>query len=213
MTGFARFAIRRSDNRRVEIRVAEMSLRDAAFWDRFIQPTIAATPDPRADRWWSWTAFRTLLPLAQHHKNRRCRALTILLRAQNGQAVPAAMMLFIEKYPYILQGADSEFVWFIATAPSDVLTRLGVPMVPSLGRACIDSALVASDASDCSGRIWLHCAPTGGYRLYKFYRETCKLLNLGGLMTIPTGQPNDGRYFHATQQLAAVLIAEGNGLR
>ena len=74
------------------LKVVLMTLDHAVFWDRVIQPRILRMSD-RADRFWSWTFFRTILVLSQQARGRQGIGLVTMLRADNGKAIPAAMSI------------------------------------------------------------------------------------------------------------------------
>src|SRR5882762_7714858 len=132
----------------VEIAVVHMTPEHAQYWDAVIQPAIRTIGNQerregkkpsRVDHHWSWPRIRVLLPLAQSLIKRRCRALTVLLQRDliwqepwegppkiedEPKAIPAAMILLIESYPWLLPTArkrPSNFTWFIAPAPPQLL--------------------------------------------------------------------------------------------
>jgi len=198
----------------VPIRVSPMSWADSFWWDARVQPALARMSD-RADRFWSWAFIRQVLPIWQHRKGRRCIALVTWVRNREGNGVRAAMHLFLERYPHLDTRVRQEatFVWFISTAPDDVLAQFGVPEAPALGRICIDAAIVASMAVGHGGRIGLHCARAGGTRLLLFYEQKCRLLRLPPLAELPVARHNDGRFFYTDQERAEELAAELDSLR
>jgi hypothetical protein len=221
--------VNRSGTAWIDIKIDFMSLAHAVYWDRIIQPDIFASvasgaPNrPRADRYWSWTVIRQLFPLAQRIKQRRCRALTIFVRNAGGKAVPAGMMLFIERYPWpsfpspspalTRPAFESVFTWFISAAPTRTLVRLGVPDPPALGRTLVDAALVTSKALGLEGRMWLHAAPAGGSHLIDFYGRICGLQRFPVNFALPNRQVSDGRHFFAMNMLADQLLAALQGTR
>ena len=88
-------------------------------------------------------------------------------------------------------------MWFMCAMPKDVFTRFDISSVPpSLGRVCVDVALTASHLLGLRGRIGLHCAPSGGPRLMRFYENHCRLLNLAEHLPLPPFHANDGRFFY-----------------
>jgi hypothetical protein len=197
----------------IPIRTSIMSIEHAVTWDTRIQPFIFSGP-ARADKHWSWSLLRSIFPIAQYAKRRRCIALTTLVRNQSGQAVPAAMSLFIERYPHLpSRGKEAVFIWFISSAPKVALANLGVQTGPSLGRILIDNALVASMNMGLKGRIGLHSARAGGARLQNFYLNHCKLNHLpkGALMSVRGA--SEGRFFYTDKNLAASLLQELNSYR
>jgi hypothetical protein len=207
----------------IEIKIDHMTAAEALYWDRTIQLDIVAEalkarsegkPVPRADRYWSWTGLRILFPLAQSLRKRRCRALSILVENASGQGVPAGMLLLIEAYPWPFPlGAaspQSTFLWFLASAPTDSLKKLGVVDPPSLGRILIDTALVTSMGLGHEGQMWLHAAPSGGEKLLGFYVDMCRLRKMQVGTALPSGAASDGRHCLAASVLAKRLIAELN---
>jgi hypothetical protein len=194
----------------IPIRTSIMSVEHAVTWDMRIQPLIFSGP-ARADKHWSWSLLRSIFPIAQHAKRRRCIALTTLVRNQSGQAVPAAMSLFIERYPHLpSSGKEAVFVWFISSAPKVALANLGVQTAPSLGRILIDNALVASVNMGLDGRIGLHSARAGGPRLQNFYLNHCKLNHLPEGAVMPARGASDGRFLYTDENLAESLVQELN---
>jgi len=215
---YARRALNRTQPPWVDIKVDHMSLADALYWDATMQRDIVTEglnarrlgkPPPRADFYWTWSGIRMLFPLAQVLKKRRCRALTIYVQDSKGRALPAGMMLLIERYPWALSAPTplrSVFTWFIASAPAASLVVRGVPDPPAVGRIMIDAALVTSQALGLQGRMWLHAAPSGGTGLVKFYGTVCQMEHLPIGAPLPGGQLSDGRHFYATSVLAKQLI-------
>lgn len=197
------------------IRTGIMSWQDAAFWDTHIQPYIVRAEEIRADRYWSWNVLRQVFPLSQRVKNRRCLALTTFVASRAGDAVPAAMHLFIERYPHLdaAVGRAATLVWFISAAPDEALLALDVAVPPSLGRICIDNAIVASMNLGMDGRIGLHCARAGGDELMEFYAKGCRLINLPIGVKLPARKRNDGRYFIADEALAETLAQDFDAQR
>jgi len=222
----------------VEIAIVHMTPEHAQYWDAVIQPAIRTIGNQerregkkpsRADHNWHWTRIRVLLPLAQSLIKRRCRALTILLRRDRiwqepweagppkpedePKAIPAAMVLLIESYPWLLPTArkrQSTFTWFMAAAPKKVLQGLGVFATPSLGSILLDTALITSMALGYRGRMWLHANRRGGQRLFDYYSKKCNLLNVSDGFPLPSGSLSDGRHFYATSKIAKQLV---NGLK
>jgi len=200
-----------------------MMAKHAEFWDEHIQPVIRAAPSS-ADRNWSWPDLRLWMPLLQLVQSRRCRALVALLQSDKGFAVPSAMLLMIERYPYVDSDVPTKsvFVWYVTTAPTDGLEALGVREAPSLGRrwlgrACIDAAIVTSQNLGQNGCIWLHADPLGGDRLLRFYEMDCRLMPLPETAVLPTLERrimgNDGRYFFTDALRAEELASEFDPFR
>lgn len=221
------------------VKVSDMSVDDAEYWEANVQPEIRriaqlelseGRPLTRSDYRWPWHQMRRALPVAQAMVGRRCRFLTIFLQDASGNAVPAAMLALIERYPWPLQRAkrfrfrfgfvnESTFTWFLSSAPRSALRGLGITKTPSLIRVLIDTALVTSVTLELRGRMWLHAAPAGGDRLLETYLKKCKLRRVKLGTRIPklprpfTGVLSDGRHFYATSRLARVLIDELKGYR
>lgn len=189
----------------VPIRVSLMKTGHAVLWDARIQPVIASTPG-RADRLWSWTLFRTFLPLAQKLRARHAIGYCVLVRNNTGRAIPAAMSLLIESYPHLDTSkppAEATFVWFLASAPDTALVPLGVSPTPRLGETCLDIAITVSVNAAHYGRIGLHAAFPG---LASYYLS-CGLLRLPVAVSLPVTRPNDGLFFYTDEQCAATLVA------
>lgn len=221
MLGYPRRALNRTQTEWIDIKVDYMTMETALFWDQEIQSHIrarageerAAGQRPsRADVYWRWPGMRVLFPLAQTTVGRSCRALSVFVRSATGKAIPAGMLLLIERYPWLLttkDGAgDSVFTWFLTSAPTERLRELGVADPPSLGQILVDIALVTSLALDSKGRMWLHASPAGGPRLLDFYGKMCGLERYPAGAALPGRRQSDGRHFFATPYLAEELVSK-----
>jgi hypothetical protein len=191
-----------------------MTLEQAAYWDRFIQPEIRQFPK-RADYHWRWREFWAVLPLVQRLKGRSCVGWTTLVANDEREVVPAAMSLLIEHYPHLPVGTDqtSVFTWFIAAAPEAALQKRGVRHLPSLGRILVDTALVSSLALGTQGRMGLHCARAGGTRLYDFYLNKCGLMPMKRQEKLSIRRANDGRFFYTNELRALHLMRQLSRMR
>ena len=200
--------------RTTPIAILPMTFKHAHIWQFSIQPHIQKDPT-RADRIWAWPLFHSIFPLVQRTKGYRCNGLTTLVPNTDGYAVPAAMSLFIEQYPHLPAGTDKKavFIWFLCTAPDNALTAMDVPSRPSLGRICLDTAMVASHNLGLEGRIGLYCAQEGGSRLEDYYSKKCKLIQISKGAPVSVNRANDGRFFYTDETRAALLIAEHMPLR
>jgi len=119
------------------------------------------------------------------------------------------MAIVIEGYPHldVTDRSQSNFVWFISAADSDVLKHHhGVSEPPSLGRVLIDCAIVSSENAGFNGRIGLHASGNGGQRLLEFYVKR-GLIRLAETAHLPISvrRRNDGRFFYATANVAKNL--------
>jgi hypothetical protein len=213
-------------NQWVEIFIVSMTSDHARFWHQKIQPQIRQQVEQekivRADYNWHWVRMRHWLPLSQQIQNRRCFAYTILLRKDspgaNGAFAPAAMLLGIESYPWLLPTISvkrSSFAWFLTSAPKDVLKEpdIGVSNAPALGRILLDTAMVTSENAGHKGRIWLHAAPAGGQALFDWYIRRGLDHVSPGTTVPPLGLRSDGRHFFADSSLAKRLMRELNVCR
>jgi hypothetical protein len=198
----------------VPIRVALMQKEDANFWHGRVQPFVRASAEIRADKKWDWRIFRRVLPLSQWIQRRRCLALTTFAENANGDAVPIAMHLLIERYAHLPDHTQSAtFVWFLCVMPKEAYSEFSIGGTPSMGRICVDIALTASNYLGNFGRIGLHAAPAGGDRLKGFYKNHCKLLNLDGSSPLPALHANDGGFFYTERELADRLLKDLDHLR
>jgi hypothetical protein len=215
--GFVRSAPSKVDkSQRVDLRVTDMRAADAVWWDQRLGPKHARIRS-RADRHWSWTALLPMCHLVQLARRRYCRALVIWARADNRRFVRAGMSILIERYPHldIAHPGESNFIWFLSAADSQVLSRdYGVSQPPALARVLLDNAIVLSQMSGLEGRIGLHAARAGGRGLLAVYRK-CGLLRLELGVRLPPGvrRRNDGRYFYADEAVAEQLAAALDGAR
>lgn len=215
---YVRWALSRKQAALTPLRFSIMMKNHADFWDDHIQPAIKALPD-RADRHWHWPTLRWLMPLIEHSRQRRCRALVALLLSDEGFPVPNAMLLMIERYPSVDPDASTKsvFVWYLTAAPTDRLEALGVRDAPALGRACIDAAIVTSQNLGQNGSIWLHAHSRGEERLLGFYERQCRLMPFPKTAVLPTlgrrFMGNDGRYFFTDALRAEELASEFDPFR
>ncbi len=198
----------------VPIAIRPMTFAHAHTWHHYIQPHIRSDA-ARADRYWQWPLLHSVFPLAQRLKGYRCTGMTTLVPNQDGDAVPVAMNLLIERYPHLPAGTDTEavFVWFLCTAPTSALIAMNVHTRPSLGRVCLDTAMVTSNNLDLGGRIGLYSAKAGGTRLMTYYRKKCKLIQIPRSDPVSVRRANDGHFFYTDEERAALLILEHAPLR
>ena len=208
---FLRTAPSRVDKRRrVDIRVTDMTARDAFWWDARLGPTHAQMTG-RADRFWSWSVLLPLCHLVQRAKRRYCRPLVIWARTDNGRFMRVGLSILVEAYPYldVDHPGESHFLWFMSAADPGVLTtEFGMSQPPALGRLLLDNAIVLSQNAGLGGRIGLHAATAGGDGLLTVY-DRCGLLRLPATKPLPPPirRANDGRFFYTDEGLAELLAA------
>ncbi len=208
---FLRTAPSRVDKRRrVDIRVTDMTARDAVWWDARLGPTHAQMTD-RADRFWSWSVLLPLCHLVQRAKRRYCRPLVIWARSDNGRFMRVGLSIMVEAYPHLDADhpGESHFLWFMSAADPGVLTtEFGMSQPPALGRLLLDNAIVLSQNAGLGGRIGLHAATAGGAGLLTVY-DRCGLLRLPAAKPLPPAirRANDGRFFYTDEGLAESLAA------
>jgi hypothetical protein len=196
--------------RRVDIRVTDMTARDAFWWDARLGPAHAQMTD-RADRFWSWSVLLPLCHLVQRAKRRYCRPLVIWARTDNGRLMRVGLSILVEAYPHldVDHPDESHFLWFMSAADPGVLTtEFGMSQPPSLGRLLLDNAIVLSQNAGLGGRIGLHAARAGGDRLLRVY-DRCGLLRLPATKPLPppVRRANDGRFFYTNEEVAEALAA------
>jgi hypothetical protein len=195
-------------HRRVDIRVTDMTARDALWWDTRLGPKHASIA-ARADRSWSWSVLLPMCHLVQRAKRRYCRPLVIWARTDEGRFLRAGMSIVIEEYPHldIEHPGESNFMWFMSAADSQVLAaEFGMSHPPALGRVLLDNAIVLSQNAGLEGRIGLHAAPAGGDGLLMMYGR-CGLMRLPATAVLPPAvrRRNDGRFFYADERVAETL--------
>lgn len=193
-----------------DIRVTDMTARDALWWDRRFAP-FHSQDRTRADANWLWSVLLPMCHLVQMAKRRFCRPLVIWTRADNQRFVRAGMLIVIEGYPHLdhLERGQSNFAWFLSAADSALLReQFGVSNPPSLGKVLLDCALVLSENAGYQGRIGLHAAARGGLRLFEFYVKY-GLQALHPAKPLPAGiaRRNDGRFFYASSAAATTLLS------
>jgi len=206
--GFVKWTLGRSDAQKHPVRVVLLGRDIARYWHNEIQPHVrqASTHRVRADRRWNWPALLRLLPRVELLAGRRCYGHAVIAKSQAGAAVPVALSLLVERYTLIEQEGPGTFVWFAASAPDEACDRLNIPRLDQLGRILIDAAMVTSVQAGLDGRISLHADPGGDVYLPRYYAETCGLLRVPASTTLCGVRINDGRYFHATPQVAQALL-------
>jgi hypothetical protein len=186
--------------RSVDVRITNMTARDAAWWDAHIG-TKHLKMASRPDRYWPWSVFLPMTHLTQLVQRRRCRALVIWARADNRRFLRVGMSILIEGYPHldVRRHGDAYFVWFISSADPDLLKRdFQMSHPPALGRTLLDNAIVLSQRAGSAGRIGLHAATRGGVSLVELYKN-CGLERLPAEAPLPQGirRRNDGRFLYA----------------
>lgn len=204
--------VRKAPGQILPIKIVEMTDDHVVWWGEHISRPLRQNPDygpegsrPRADRSWRWRRMRFFLPLYMKARGHSTSALTILVEGKDGDAIPAALMLLIQHYPFVRDPeiAKSVFTWFITAAPHELLsphTRTGA--TPALGDIMVEAAIALSNSDGNDGRMWLHAAPGGGDALLKFY-TACDMERLPAGHKLPNvwSKMNDGRYFaHESRQ-------------
>jgi hypothetical protein len=209
LRGFARLAPSKFDkHRRVDIRVTDMTARDALWWDARLGPKHASMT-ARADRFWSWSVLLPMCHLVQRAKRRYCRPLVIWARTDAGRFLRAGMCIVIEDYPYLdsRRPGQSNFIWFMSAADAQMLAAdFGMSHPPALGRVLLDNAIVLSQNAGLEGRMGLHAARAGGDGLLVMYSR-CGLTRLPVSSALPLRVTNDGRFFYADEAVAETLAA------
>jgi hypothetical protein len=206
---FVRSAPSRADKKRpVDIRMTDMTARDAAWWDTRIGSKHVRMSS-RPDRYWPWSVLLPVCHLIQLTHRRHCRALVIWARADTRRFVRVGMSILIERYPYLdaAKNTDSYFVWFISAADPGILkSDFQMSHPPALGRVFLDNAIVLSQRAGSAGRIGLHALREGGQALLDLY-QNCGLERLPRAAPLPVGvgRKNDGRYLYADEDRAEHL--------
>lgn len=191
----------------VNIRVSPITYNDTKFWEQQIQPEIRQTPD-RLDSNWNWPQLVTWLALSEALRFRKLVGYVALIQSATGLSVPAGMVLLSVGYPSLANPSQpSVFVWYLATAPSNALTRLQVARKPALLEVLVDVGMVESEARGYGGEIGLHAAnhlnSPASMALYSAYQSRCGLTALPPTVKLPGIRRNDGRYFTASPAVAA----------
>lgn len=212
---FVSFAKGKVSKAAVPIKVVPMTADYVAFWHQSVQPFVNAAAVSRADKRWRWSVLYMVTRIMP-----RFGGYCITVPGPGGESIPAGMLVVVRDYPW-LRGRPykSSFLWFLASAPDNAMTALGVTDPPSLGRTLVDTGVVDSFRSGHEGRIGLHAAPKGGPRLFDFYKNICKLLNLNKSSKLPVGLAgfkqalvsfpvaNDGRFFYTDKGCVTTFVA------
>jgi hypothetical protein len=191
---------------RVPIQIATLTYNDALFWQHEIQPDIRRLPD-RLDNNWNWPQLMLWLSPIEFLRRRELVGYVVLVSNRLGMAVPAGLVLLSAGYPTLdAPNLPSVFVWYLATAPTAVLSRFDVPDKPLLLEVLVDVGMVESEARGYGGRIGLHAANRGNspvsQALYSAYQARCGLMPLPATLNLPGIRRNDGRYFVASEVVA-----------
>ena len=141
--------------------------------DRESQARVAAGKDPRADTGWAWHWDRVIRPLLFHGGRKRKAALYRLSVGSRDR--PAAMLAVLTEERWPLDPAlDAVYVWYLSTAPDEVLTvdtlsgESGIP--GKISQAALDVAITLSlNNPRTRGRVWLHADPGGKDKLMRWY--------------------------------------------
>lgn len=202
---------------KIPVQVVPLTEKIVHIWVKEIQPYIKTQPN-RSDVNWRWGIFYMLTRLIPQIKG-----YAILTKTNKNTAIPAGLILCFPKYKWLADHNKlSSFVWFITSAPNEILKTLDVDNPPKVGRCLLDTAVQISMNAGYQGRIGLHAAPAGGNKLMSFYRHL-DMLNLERNIALPAGPArllqtrqapqnyqNDGRFFYTDERAAAKITLKGN---
>lgn len=193
----------------VPIRVTEMTLTHARWWQESVQPSIDGSAEVRADQGWRWPRIYATGKLMAGMLLQRPMGLVAGVVLKRG-FLPACMVFVVEAYPYFLDHRmESVFVWYATRCPDQVLAkamRVAADAVPKrLMEITIDLAITHSYNLMLRGRVGLHAASEGGDDLCRKY-ESLGLIRLDSNKRLPPGVRgwlgNDGRYFSHSEESA-----------
>lgn len=191
---------------------------DAAhYWDQTVGPAIRDLR--REDAKWKWANLYYGLGLLEKLSSRRVSLFQAFAGNAQGNAVPLATMLLSAGYPFCANKSQpSVFLWFLASAPKELLASLGVPRPDLIGTALVDAAVQHSIACGYDGRLMLHAAAKGtqprNTGLLKYYRDATRLRRVPQAIRLPSFfRHNDGRYFAVDEKLAEALSRSLDYLR
>jgi hypothetical protein len=207
---------------RIGVRVAPATQAYAWWWHANIQPKInsfgaASKTDvegPRADAgWiWPWILAATSLDVTQGP-----RAFCVLVEGAGPNGfVPCTIIAMVRNVRAIdAPRARSAFLWYVASAPKDLLRPFVSKPPGMLGKAGLDVALCEAFRARREGRLALHADPKGGDELMKLYTDRHMLAHPKGapLPFFVRGNVSDGRYFYYTPELALVALADHDPYR
>jgi hypothetical protein len=193
----------------VPIRVTEMTLKHARWWQEHVQPYIDDSAEARADQGWRWPRIYATRKLVAGTLLQRPTGLVagVILKQE---FIPVCMVLMVEAYRYLRDPSlESVFVWYATRCPDHVLRnrmRVAPDGVPKrLMEITIDLAITHSYNLMLRGRIGLHAASEGGDDLCAKY-ESFGLIRLDRNERLPPGVRgwvgNDGRYFYHSEESA-----------
>ncbi len=191
------------------VRVLNMTMAHALWWDERIQPVIDNDTGSRADRGWRWPHMLANIAVAANLLQQSPRGLVLGVE-RSGHLCPCAMILLVERYPYLLDHRlSSVFVWYVTRAPDSALVRqigVGPGRIPKrLMTLALDAAITHSFNLALRGRVGLHASPDGGEGVVGKY-SSLGMLRLPMDRLLPFGYRriagNDGRYFYHDEDSA-----------
>jgi hypothetical protein len=188
---FLSYARPRNGVGRIRINIVPISEVTAGYWDTHIRPFTLADPS-RPDQNWKWRRILARSSPFARVLGRVMRGIAVLTEGADGQNVVVAQMACTFPYSLPISGTFL-YVWYLAAAPTNAMTNLGVANPPGLGHVLTDSAIQISLELGFGGRTILHAAPKGGQGLVDIYVKL-------GFQCVPESQEipnrtNDGRFF------------------
>lgn len=202
-------------NSYIEIRVATLTMNLARWWDKNVQKSIDKDIN-RTDAGWNWPVIFSFTNAVASVLGQEPLGYVLGIKLKKiNLFIPCALVQLVENYPALNNHEKSSiFVWFMTTAPSDVLRdilknienkygKIGLPK--QLGQASLDIAVTQSFNKLLAGLVGLHADPSGGEDLAQWYQKN-RLKNLDNNATLPFGmrriKGNDGRYYYYTTENA-----------
>lgn len=198
-----------------DVDIVPMTDEHATWWHEQVQPIIdgnywhwsdgEGAERHRADVGWNW---KRILLLARGHnftrrvsRSERAYAWALLLKGANGApGIPIGLLTVVPDYNANVMGSKQgrAFVWYLADAPKELYSTLGLAAARGVATTLLDSA-VLNRLDLCLSDVctFLHAAPEGGPKLLRYYKETAKMTQIqGDWPRISLGRPyRNGEYF------------------
>lgn len=200
----------------VSIEVKAMTWDHVSVWHSVVQPIINANyqhdavgvdeRNVRADAGWDWT-FNYALTLL--HNSARilprnvsgpARALTVTITSAAGVEIPVGLLTVVPSFQCNVGNVAGKraFAWYLADAPKEFYTRLGISAIKGVARTLVDSAVQSGFDVGGAGNTLLHADPKGGKKLHDFYLIGCGMTQVhvhnGAISVLRRNNPN--QYYH-----------------
>ena len=208
----------------VAVSVVPMSRVLVKLWAKFVQPLVdlnyqhtgTGIPDQkiRADVGWNW----------QHNHDWAAahgmflgptRAMCVVIKQVGAPEFPIGMLTMVPRLNCNAFGVVRErgFSWYLSDAPFEVYQQvLKIPPVRGVASALLDCSIQSTLDIAGDGTHLLHADPRGGDKLIRFYRDTCRMVQLpptnGSVTKVFRRQDDPEEYFHFDDAQARTYSAK-----